>query len=221
VIGLSCSFCKVDHIPHFAALISKTEPSISARLRWSLKFPYSSDNLSLQYNFAGAGKRKLQIQNRMKNIYTLAIATALGLAISGFAIAQSHESSAHDQGGTEHHADPAAMAKHFAEFFPKIASFDVNKDGQLDAAEKESLAKALADGTLELPAHKPPHGDKASAEVMLNHIAEMYTQVAKYDANHDGILDATEQDAIKSAIEKGELTLPYGPHSHEREQAHK
>jgi hypothetical protein len=156
----------------------------------------------------------------MKNIYTLAIATALGLAISGFAIAQSHDSSAQEQSGTEHHADPAAIAKHLAEFFPKIAAFDANKDGQLDAAERESLAKALADGTLELPAHTPPHGDKASTEKMLAHIAEMYAQVAKYDANHDGVLDATEQEAIKSAIEKGELTLPHGPHSHDGEQAH-
>jgi hypothetical protein len=156
----------------------------------------------------------------MKNIYTLAIVTALGLAVTGFAIAQSHDASAHDHGATDKHADPAAVVKHLAEFFPKFASFDLNKDGKLDASEKDSIAKAIADGRLELPAHTPPHGDKASAEMMLTHIADMYAQVAKYDANHDGALDASELLALKSAIEKGELTLPHGHHSHDGEQAH-
>src|SRR5262249_9196709 len=110
----------------------------------------------------------------MKNFKTLAAATALGLAISGFAIAQSHDS--------DHHADPAAVVKHLAEAYPKVASFDANHDGKLDATEKESLAKAIVDGTLELPAHTPPHQAKPSADTMLTHIADMYALLAKYDA---------------------------------------
>jgi anti-sigma28 factor (negative regulator of flagellin synthesis) len=105
--------------------------------------------------------------------------------------------------------DPAAMASHLAQFFPKIAAFDVDKNGKLDDKEKESLRKAIADGTIELPAHSP-HGEKPNVEMMVNHICEVYPQVARYDANHNGVLDETEQAELKSAIEKGELVFSHG-----------
>jgi len=148
----------------------------------------------------------------MKNIKRLAAGAVLGLAICRFAIAQS------PQGGATGHADGISAAQHIAEVFAKVAAFDRNKDGQLDATEKESLAKAIADGTLQLPAHTPPHGEKPNAEMILTHITEMYAHVAKYDANHDGALDEAEQTAITKAIEAGELHLPHGQHAHGGDQ---
>lgn len=143
----------------------------------------------------------------MKNIKRLAVVTALGLAVGGIAIAQVHH-------GAQNHGDAASAVKHLSEVFPLVASFDANKDGKLDETEKGALGKAIADGTLQLPAHTPPHGVKPTAEMMVSHLAEMYAQVAPYDANHDGVLDEQERAAIKSAIASGELA-PHGQHLHD------
>jgi len=149
----------------------------------------------------------------MKNFKTFAAVVAGGLVVCGLAIAQVQDENAsgHD---SQHHSDPASVAAHLAQFFPKIAAFDVDKNGKLDDKEKESLRKAIADGTIELPAHTP-HGEKPNVEMMVNHICEVYPQVARYDANHDGVLDETEQAALKSAIEKGELVFSHGEQSQE------
>lgn len=136
----------------------------------------------------------------MKNINRIAVAAILGLGLRGLAIAQVHH------GMPGHETNPASMVKHLSEAYPKIRTFDANKDGKLDATEKEALAKTIANGTLELPAHIPPHGEKPTAEAMVNHITQVYSIIfSTYDANHDGELDATEQGAIKSAIEAGDF----------------
>ncbi len=152
----------------------------------------------------------------MKNFKTLAAVVAGSLAVCGLAIAQVHDGNAsgHD---SQHHPDPASMAAHLAQFFPKIAAFDVDKNGKLDDKEKEALAKAVADGTVELPAHMP-HGDKSDVQMMINHICAVYPQVARYDANHDGVLDEKEQVSLKTAIEKGELDFSHGQKSPETSQ---
>jgi hypothetical protein len=156
----------------------------------------------------------------MNRIKILTMSGALGLAICGFAIAQVHDSHPSSNGAAQEHLDPAAVVEHLSKFFPSIASFDTNKDGKLDETEKQALAKAIADGTLQLPAHTPPNGVKPSPEKMVNHIVDMYARVAIYDTNHDGQLDAAEQAALKAAIEKGEF-VPHGPHSeHENSAAH-
>ena len=154
----------------------------------------------------------------MKNFNTLVAVVTGGLAVCGLAIAQVHDGNAsgHD---SQHHGDPASLTAHLAQFFPKIAAFDADKNGKLDDKEKESLAKAIADGTVELPAHTP-HGDKPNVEMMLNHICDVYPQVARYDANHDGVLDQAEQAALKTAIEKGELDFSHGQKSHESADSH-
>jgi hypothetical protein len=145
----------------------------------------------------------------MKNIKTIAVAGVLGLAVGAFAFA-------HRAGGARRHgawgqlADAGSAVEHLAQAFPKFAAFDVDKDGQFDEAERKSVAGALADGALQLPPHRPPNGIEPDAEATLGHIGEMYAQFAHYDANRDGALDATEQAAIKTAIEKGELTCPLG-----------
>lgn len=134
----------------------------------------------------------------MKNIKRIVVVTVLVLAVCGLAIAEVHH-------GAWHHGDAGSIVQHFSEFFPKVAAFDRNRDGTLDATEREALAKAIADGTLPLPAHGPRNGLKATPEMMVDHIAEMYAGVWTYDLNHDGELDGTEQAALKSAIEKGQF----------------
>jgi hypothetical protein len=150
----------------------------------------------------------------MKNIKRLAGVVVLGLSVCGLANAQVPPNSGSNAGSAHHDTDPASMAKHLSEVFPQVAACDANKDGKLDDAEKKALAKAIADGKLQLPGHTPPGGAKPSPEKMLNHIAEMYTWVSTYDVNKDGKLDATEKAALKAAIEKGEFA-PHGPHPHE------
>ena len=145
----------------------------------------------------------------MKHIKTLAMGSVLGLAIGGFAIAQGHRGAMQ-----HHHGDAASAAKHLSEAFAKFAPFDANKDGQLDATEKEAVAKAIADGSLKIPAHTPPKGVKPSAERLLDHTASVYAYLASQDTNHDGALDAKERAALKSAIEKGELAGLHGKHPH-------
>lgn len=149
----------------------------------------------------------------MKNITKLAMVTAvLGLAIGGWAIAQAHQSGALTH-MAQYHGDADSMVKHLTEAFPKVAAFDANKDGKLDETEKAALAKAIADGTLQLPGHAMADGAGPSPEMMADHIAEMFARIVAYDANHDGRLDANEQAALKSAIEKGEFT-PHDPRPH-------
>jgi hypothetical protein len=164
------------------------------------------------------GKRERQTNHNqnMKFIKILTMTSALGLVICGFAIAQVHDARPSTDRAAEEHPDPAAVVEHLSKFFPGIAAFDMNKDGKLDATEEQALAKAIADGTLQIPAHTPPHGEKPSPEMLVNHIAEMYAHVAVYDTNHDGQLDATEQAALKAAIEKGEFILhdPHAEHEH-------
>jgi hypothetical protein len=149
-------------------------------------------------------------QKRMKNIKTLVVAGGLVLGVGAFAFAHGHLGSARGHGAHGQLTDVASAVEHLAEAFADFAAFDVNKDGQFDAAEKESVARALADGRLQLPAKLQANGAGRIAEPMLTHIGEMYAQFALYDTNRDGALDATEQAAIKSAFEKDELTCPLG-----------
>src|SRR5262245_23009453 len=97
----------------------------------------------------------------------------------------------------------ASMVGHLSKVFGQFAVFDLNKDGKLDAAEKEALGKAIEDGSLTLPPPTPRKEMFPSEEERLNHFAEMYGRFAVYDANHDGELDSTEQSAVQTAIENG------------------
>ena len=105
------------------------------------------------------------------------------------------------------------MVGHISKVFRQFAAFDLDKDGKLDAGEKEALAKAIEDGSLTLPAQAPSKEMFPSDEQRLDHFAEMYAKFAVYDANHDGDLDSTEQDALRTAIENGELAFAGGNNS--------
>lgn len=147
----------------------------------------------------------------MKHIKTLIALGVLGLLLGGLAIAQVHHGRAWSHLALHHPADSAAMVEHLSKAYPMIATFDANKDGQLDQEERAALAKAIADGTLQLPMQAAPGGQGPSAEELASHIGQMYARVAAYDANHNGTLDENELATIKSAIEKGELVCPHGP----------
>lgn len=151
----------------------------------------------------------------MKNMKTIAVVSALGLAMCSSAIAQGRPGGGQGQGpagAQQPPKDAAATVAHLTETFAKVAPFDANNDGQIDATEKESLAKAMVEGTLQAPAHRtPPAGVTPSAEMILNRIAGMYALVDPYDTNHDASLNESEQAALKAAIEKGELPRPGGP----------
>jgi hypothetical protein len=150
----------------------------------------------------------------MKYIKTASVAALLGLAIGGYAIVQNLHGARMDR------KNAAAMVGHLCQVFGEFALFDVNKDGQLDTAEMESLAKAIETGSLTLPAHTPPKGVFPTEEQRLNHMVEMYARFAVYDANHDGDLDSTEQVDVRGALENGELGFPHGNVSGGHHQPH-
>src|SRR5262245_318380 len=101
----------------------------------------------------------------MKNIKRIVVLGAVVLGLCGLAIAQIHRSGGVRHDAHQYHGDPASAAKHLGEVFPQIASFDLNKDGKLDDAEKEALGQALAGGKLQVPAHTPPNGGQPTAEM--------------------------------------------------------
>lgn len=140
----------------------------------------------------------------MKHIKTIAVVAVLGLTMGGYAVVQIH------RGAGPHGMDDAAMVGHISEVFGKFAAFDLDKNGKLDAAEKESLAKAIDNGSLVLPPNTPPKEIFPSDEERMNHMVEMYARFAVYDANHDGDLDSIEQAAVQKAMESGELGFPGG-----------
>ena len=153
----------------------------------------------------------------MKHIKIIAAIAALGLAAGGYAVVQVHHGMRlHGM----HEMDGATLAGHLSKAYGQFAAFDLNKDGQLDAAEKASLAKAIADGSLSLPAPTPPKEAFPSEEQRLSHFAEMYAKFAVYDSNHDGVMDAAEQAAVQAAVESGQIKFMNGDsHAHALGQA--
>lgn len=154
----------------------------------------------------------------MKKITSVAVVTVMGLALCSSVSAQGRPGG--NKGQRPHNAQPPAGAPtdaasavdHLTEAFAKVAPFDTNNDGQLDATEKKALADAIADGKVQGPAHRtPPAGIAPSAEQIADRIAGMYSLVDPYDANHDGVLSETDQAALKAAIENGELPRFGGP----------
>ena len=101
----------------------------------------------------------------MKNIKTLAVVTALGLAVCSYAIAQGRPGAEKNQnlaGAQQTPKDATAAVAHIAEAYPKIAPFDANKDGQFDGDERLALGRAMRDGKVEGPANYNPEGDQAA-----------------------------------------------------------
>lgn len=154
----------------------------------------------------------------MKNLTSVAVVAAMGLALCTAASAQGRPGGAggqrppHAQAPDGAPTDAASAVDHLTEAFAKVAPFDANNDGQIDATEKRALADAIADGKVQGPAHRtPPKGIAPSPEQIADRIAGMYSLVDPYDANHDGVLSEADQAALKAAIENGELPRFGGP----------
>jgi hypothetical protein len=148
----------------------------------------------------------------MKNS-TLILATgALIFAVGAVAIAQDQTAAPRPRPHRGPPGDPAQMVAHLSAAYAKFAPFDENKDGRLDETELEVLAEAIAAGTVQPPEHRgPPPGVTPDPKLIVHRLAGMFATVAPYDANQDGKLDETEQAALKTAIENGELPRPGGP----------
>lgn len=148
----------------------------------------------------------------MKNTRTLTVVTALGLSVCSSAFAQGRPNGGQGQlpGDAQQQPKDAAFAvTHIAEAYPKIAPFDVNKDGLFDADERRALGQAMRDGKVERPASRNPEGnDLAHPGVIIQRIVGLYRAAFSFDADKDGLLSAGELAALKSAIEKGEVKRP-------------
>ncbi len=152
----------------------------------------------------------------MKPNQLFAAVATLALGLCATAIAQDHRGG-RPGGPPEGPPDgpPEAGANavaHLTELYAMLAPFDTNEDNQLDATETAALAAAITAGTLKgppPPVH--PDGFQPKPEMIAHHLAEMYATLAPYDADQNGVLDATEQAALKAAIDSGKLPRPGGP----------
>lgn len=183
---------------------------------------------------SGRQEAKLnQIQTTMKLIATTATTVAFAvLAGASFAADSTSTRPERPAGGKGKGGKPdaALVVAHLTEEYSKISSFDLNQDGQLDAAEKTSLTAAITAGTVTFappgggrtpPADASEDAPKKRGNPPADRIAEraagLYSTVAPYDTNADGTLGAEEQTALKTAVESGKLPLPErGPKGHGR-----
>lgn len=158
------------------------------------------------------GGKQRQKDTMMKNIQSLAIITALGLAACSSAIAQVHpggEKAQLHEGAQQPLKDATSAVAHIASAYTKIAPFDVNADGQFDGDERRALGQAMRDGKVEGPATRNPEGDQAAHPgIIIQRIASLYGIAFSFDKDDDDTLNEAEQAALKSAIEKGEVKRP-------------
>ncbi len=116
--------------------------------------------------------------------------------------------------------DSAQVVAHLTAEYSKVSSFDLNKDGNLNATEQDKLAAAITAGTVTFappgggrtPPADAPQGARKGGTPPAEHVAEraagLYAAVAPYDTNADGALSTEEQAALKTAVESGKLPMP-------------
>jgi hypothetical protein len=146
------------------------------------------------------------------NQVTLAALTALTLGIAVQAEGRPEgRKGPGGPGGRGGRAGGPPSPERMVEGYAKVAVYDTNKDGALDESEKTALSNAIAAGKFELPPHRPaPEGAAPDGSKILERMTRMYSTVAVYDSNHDGVLDDTEQAALKTAADNGTLPHPGG-----------
>ena len=84
-----------------------------------------------------------------------------------------------------------------------LDTYDLDKDGRLDAEERAQVKADIDSGKIQAPG-RTPRGGAPGAHVPPPEILE------KYDVNKDGKLDATEREAVHADMESGKLARPAG-----------
>jgi hypothetical protein len=160
----------------------------------------------------------------MKNLNKILLVSTLGLSLGAFAFVHhlgsggagsklSHELHGWHQHGQRVSVEADSMARHLAEAFVQVALYDTDKDGALKAEEKAALASGISQGKVQFAeGHRPPASLTENTEKFMDHISEMYGQIAAYDRNRDGILDETEEETLRKAINAGELDFMRSRH---------
>lgn len=159
----------------------------------------------------------------MKSILTLTLLISLGLGFAASARpvprARSHRPVS--RGGLANNIPPDSTnrppnsiyglraAAHAARLYAAVFPYDLNGDGQLDAAEQAALINDLTNGT----AH--PFGNTNMvclpppelATNLATRVAVGYAVIAPFDLNRDGQLDSAEEASLGTALLSGSVKL--------------
>jgi hypothetical protein len=99
------------------------------------------------------------------------------------------------------------LAARAAVAYAALVPYDTAGDGTLDAAEQAALAEALTNGVAPIFGTNTfivPSKDAASVAAWL---AELYSVLRTFDTDDNGVLDATEQAALATALEDDTVSL--------------
>jgi hypothetical protein len=103
----------------------------------------------------------------------------------------------------------ADLASRAATLYAAVVAFDTGADGALNATEQIALAAALTNGTVAIfgtnTACVIPARDAANVAAW---ITAVYAQIATFDTDRSGALDATEQTALAAVLEADTVSLP-------------
>jgi Ca2+-binding EF-hand superfamily protein len=139
----------------------------------------------------GREKPATKKQKHMK-IDKIALVSSLGLLLaSGAAQAQ--------PAGPPHGTRPPRGPMLHQGLADLLDRYDINKDGQLDAAEMASLKADVESGKI-----APPSQERGRVP----HRPLPPGVMEQYDVNKDGTLDETERESLQGDIQSGKLTLP-------------
>jgi hypothetical protein len=132
----------------------------------------------------------------LRNVKFLVLALAL-VSLPGLA----EEQSAGRRGGPPIGGDPQAFVSQIAERYRQLAQYDVDRNGELDDMEQSMILRAIADGNLKpLTFNGGPGLLKPTTEILRMRMSAMFPRLAAFDVNRDGVLDSTEQEAVRSVI---------------------
>lgn len=132
--------------------------------------------------------------NSLPNLRPLALlAAALTLATTATGTLHAAPGAGAPHGGRPGRGLPAELRQ----------KYDANGDGQLDETERAALHADRQSGRITPPAHRGTGGPgRHGAGGPPPEI------VARFDANGDGQLDATEREALHQAVKSGEVAPP-------------
>jgi hypothetical protein len=147
-------------------------------------------------------------------IKKLTLMVLLGTSLGAAAFAQTHTNGTNCvRNGFGTNTAPAAARA--ASLYSAVVAYDANLDAALDATEQTAIAQALAAGTINLFGDTNHIPSAAMSTNLAAHIAADFAVLAPFDADKDGQLDSTEQDALAQAISAGTVQLPLFGHGHQ------